>query len=258
MSTAVGHHGRAEHAAYAVTGARRPPIPRRGGRGARIARLRSRGATPDPAHGGQGGEVEIDIDAVLESGQSAARGEGAFVFSSDDTIGSAELVADWMDTHFSDKIPPMDEAGKERARRRRDEHAAQAAAQAHAMSSYTADAGFQEIDVVSLREELERSPDAIVVDVRDRAAWNAHHIKGSVNVPWSAFAREELERFRVPSRPVYIVCAAGRVSAQATVRMSKVFGFENVSNVLGGMDAWRNAAFPVSRILEGFDRELDL
>lgn len=38
-----------------------------------------------------------------------------------------------------------------------------------------------------------------------------------------------------------VVCASGTRSAQATVRLSRVFGFEHVSNVAGGMAAW--AAF---------------
>lgn len=38
---------------------------------------------------------------------------------------------------------------------------------------------------------------------------------------------------------IAVVCASGQRSAQATVRLSKVFGFQNVSNVAGGMAAWQ-------------------
>lgn len=41
------------------------------------------------------------------------------------------------------------------------------------------------------------------------------------------------------SGSVAVVCASGQRSAQATVRLSKVFGFKNVVNVTGGMAAWQ-------------------
>lgn len=37
---------------------------------------------------------------------------------------------------------------------------------------------------------------------------------------------------------IAVVCASGQRSAQATVRLSKVFAFQNVVNLTGGMAAW--------------------
>ena len=42
-----------------------------------------------------------------------------------------------------------------------------------------------------------------------------------------------------------VVCAGGVRSAQATVRLSKVFGFRGVASVRGGMAAWAAEGLPM-------------
>ena len=49
----------------------------------------------------------------------------------------------------------------------------------------------------------------------------------------------ELDEFR--DRTVAVVCAAGVRSAQAVVRLHKVFGFQDVVNVKGGTTEWIKA-----------------
>ena len=44
-----------------------------------------------------------------------------------------------------------------------------------------------------------------------------------------------------------VVCAAGIRSAQAAVRLSRVFKFPGVVNVAGGMNEWTQKGFPVDR-----------
>ena len=45
--------------------------------------------------------------------------------------------------------------------------------------------------------------------------------------------------------PVAVVCASGARSAQACVRLKRVLGFADVSNVKGGLAAWTDAGLPV-------------
>jgi rhodanese-related sulfurtransferase len=42
-----------------------------------------------------------------------------------------------------------------------------------------------------------------------------------------------------------VVCAGGMRSAQATVRLTKVFGFTKVASLKGGMAAWGADGLPV-------------
>ena len=44
---------------------------------------------------------------------------------------------------------------------------------------------------------------------------------------------------------VAVVCESGATSAQAAVRLKRVFGFSRVSNLKGGMQAWR-AVFDIA------------
>lgn len=46
---------------------------------------------------------------------------------------------------------------------------------------------------------------------------------------------------------VAVVCATGARSAQACVRLKRVLGFADVSNVKGGLAAWTDAGLPVQR-----------
>lgn len=52
----------------------------------------------------------------------------------------------------------------------------------------------------------------------------------------------ELEAWR--DAPLAIMCNTGTMSAQACVRMSKVYGFAQPINVQGGMLAWQFAGLP--------------
>ena len=42
-----------------------------------------------------------------------------------------------------------------------------------------------------------------------------------------------------------VVCAGGSRSAQATVRLTKVFGFSQVASLKGGMAAWGVEGLPI-------------
>ena len=77
----------------------------------------------------------------------------------------------------------------------------------------------------------------------------AGHVPGARNVPFDRLSESvrsgELDAWR--ARPVAVVCASGARSAQATVRLSKVFGFEDVTNVAGGTMKWTLKNLPLEK-----------
>jgi hydroxyacylglutathione hydrolase len=83
-----------------------------------------------------------------------------------------------------------------------------------------------------------------VLDVRTESEWNGGHIDGALHVHGGVLKDRYAE---VPKdRPVVVVCGTGyRGSIAASFLKSQ--GYENVSNVLGGMTAWKAAGFPVVR-----------
>ncbi len=88
----------------------------------------------------------------------------------------------------------------------------------------------------------QRSQNLQVLDVRREPEWHAGHIEGAEWFPLDNFkiSAPELD----PSAPVAIHCQGGYRSMIACSLLQRA-GIENVINVAGGFDAWRQAGLPV-------------
>ncbi len=93
-------------------------------------------------------------------------------------------------------------------------------------------------------QELSRKPsqNLQVLDVRREPEWQAGHIEGAEWFPLDNFkiSAPELD----PSAPVAVHCQGGYRSMIACSLLQRA-GLKNVMNVVGGFDAWRQAALPV-------------
>jgi hydroxyacylglutathione hydrolase len=87
-----------------------------------------------------------------------------------------------------------------------------------------------------------RSARLQVLDVRREPEWQAGHIEGAEWFPLDNFkiSAPELD----PSAPVAVHCQGGYRSMIACSLLQRA-GIENVINVAGGFDAWRQAGLPV-------------
>ncbi|HSK45554.1 MAG TPA: rhodanese-like domain-containing protein [Candidatus Binatia bacterium] len=87
-----------------------------------------------------------------------------------------------------------------------------------------------------------RSQNFQVLDVRREPEWQAGHIEGAEWFPLDTFkiSAPELD----PSAPVAVHCQGGYRSMIACSLLQRA-GIENVMNVAGGFDAWRQAGLPV-------------
>ena len=108
-------------------------------------------------------------------------------------------------------------------------------------------AGFREVDVHYAAYHMQDSPDVEIIDVRSPAEYQTGHIASSRNISLDELSQAVKVGSLTGKRPVAIICARGGRSAQACVRLSKVFGFEKVTNIAGGMNAWIGAGFPVQQ-----------
>ena len=88
--------------------------------------------------------------------------------------------------------------------------------------------------------------DAQVIDVREPGEFAAGHISAAINIPAGKLTERlsEIEKFK--SKPVVICCASGMRSNQICAVLKKN-GFENLSNLSGGLDAWVSASYPLSK-----------
>lgn len=88
----------------------------------------------------------------------------------------------------------------------------------------------------------------MVLDVRRTQDFEACHVPGALSIPFeelsAAVQAGELDAWR--EQPLAIMCSSGVTSAQACVRLSKVYGFAHPINVTGGLRAWRDAGLPTS------------
>jgi hydroxyacylglutathione hydrolase len=106
-------------------------------------------------------------------------------------------------------------------------------------------AGFPVADVPQITvEELsyQRNHNLQILDVRREAEWQAGHIEGVEWFPLDNFkiSAPELD----PSTPVAVHCQGGYRSMIACSLLQRA-GLQNVVNVTGGFDAWRQAGLPV-------------
>ncbi len=92
-------------------------------------------------------------------------------------------------------------------------------------------------------EELHQKKDAYILDVRGDGEWNAGHIASAQHIMAGDVPKRlpEIER----GREVHVICGTGyRSGAVASVLQKS--GFSRVSNVVGGMTAWKKRDLPVT------------
>jgi len=100
------------------------------------------------------------------------------------------------------------------------------------------------VDVTTASQRLDGAdePRPLLIDVRERDEFTALRVEGAVLLPLSSFADtyEQLPR----DRPLLMMCAAGKRSLAAADHLTR-HGFPDVTNVTGGIIAWRAAGLPV-------------
>lgn len=105
-------------------------------------------------------------------------------------------------------------------------------------------ATLQQWTVWQLHEHLENRPDLVVLDVRQPAEWKAGHIEGALHITGAELPSRIDD---IPKdRPIASICGSGyRSSVSASLLMKH--GHQNVTNVIGGMSAWKASGLPLSQ-----------
>jgi len=94
--------------------------------------------------------------------------------------------------------------------------------------------------------QLMNRENALVLDVREPAAYAAGHILGAKNLPLAEIEKRAADFEKYKSRAVIVHCDAGSTSARA-VALLKARGFEKVVSLAGGFRAWLLASLPVEK-----------
>ena len=101
------------------------------------------------------------------------------------------------------------------------------------------------MSLVELRACIDaRKEDLIVLDVRERDAFEEGHIPGARLLPRGQLELRVNEELIDPTRRILAYCEFGRVSTLAAATLRQM-GFQGAVALDGGMKAWREAGYQV-------------
>src|ERR1700675_3759221 len=103
-------------------------------------------------------------------------------------------------------------------------------------------AQIKSIDIEEARRMLEK-PGTVLLDVREGDEWRQGHIPQAVGIP-RGFLELRIEE-KVPDHktPIILQCASGTRSLLAA-RALRELGYENLYNLTGGFNAWKDRGLP--------------
>jgi rhodanese-related sulfurtransferase len=89
-------------------------------------------------------------------------------------------------------------------------------------------------------------PALTIIDVRDRAAFNSARIQGAVSIPKDALVTT-VKASLTFDRDIYIYGETDEVTAEAA-SLLRESGFMSVSELQGGLSAWKASKYEVEEI----------
>jgi rhodanese-related sulfurtransferase len=101
------------------------------------------------------------------------------------------------------------------------------------------------MSMAELRARVERSScDLIVLDVREKDAYEAGHIPGARLLPRGQLELRVDKELPDPTARIVTCCEFGRISTLAAATL-RTMGFERTAALDGGMKSWLEAGYPV-------------
>ena len=89
-----------------------------------------------------------------------------------------------------------------------------------------------------------RQNDLVVLDVREKDAYDAGHLPGAMFLPRGQLELRVNEAFPDPTVRIVVICEFGKISTLAAATLRSL-GFTHAAALDGGMKAWREAGFAV-------------
>lgn len=95
--------------------------------------------------------------------------------------------------------------------------------------------GVRHISTIELKNELNDKSKQFI-DVRTPGEFKGNHIRGFKNIPLHQLAQKSKELSK--DKEVVVICQSGMRSQKASKELKKL-GFTNITNVKGGVSAWK-------------------
>lgn len=90
-------------------------------------------------------------------------------------------------------------------------------------------------------------PALTIIDVRDRSLFNNSHIVGALSMPAPELVHRAMDSLE-PNRDLYVYGETDDETVEAA-RQLRAAGFNNVSELRGGVAAWKAVGYPVESIV---------
>ncbi|WP_456276241.1 rhodanese-like domain-containing protein [Bacillus sp. AK128] len=96
--------------------------------------------------------------------------------------------------------------------------------------------GVRQISTTELKNELQ-DKNKQFIDVRTTTEFKGNHLTGFKNMPLHELSKQAIQLLS-KEKEVIVICQSGMRSQKAS-KVLKKLGFTNVTNVKGGMSAWK-------------------
>lgn len=87
---------------------------------------------------------------------------------------------------------------------------------------------------------------AVVVDIRDKSAFEQGHILGAIHLEQSEFNNKKNSLNKYKSRPIVLVCESG-ANAPKIMTLLQDQGFTQTFTLKGGLQNWRADNMPMTK-----------
>ena len=101
------------------------------------------------------------------------------------------------------------------------------------------------LDAKAFSDALNKTPDALVLDVRTPDEFAGGHLDKAVNVDWNGGGFDAWMEKIDKEANIYVYCLSGGRSGSAGSALREA-GFKHVTEMEGGMMKWKAAGLPVS------------
>jgi rhodanese-related sulfurtransferase len=93
------------------------------------------------------------------------------------------------------------------------------------------------------KTSIDKTPKAILIDVRTADEYKEGHIKNAINIDYYNNQFSVIMSSYPKDAPIYLYCRSGNRSGKAATLL-KEQGFTNVFDLAGGFNAWTDQNFP--------------
>ena len=104
---------------------------------------------------------------------------------------------------------------------------------------------FMSMEEVQNRIQSDK-PDILLLDVRERNAFEQEHIPGAMLIPRGQLELRVNEQLPDPTQRIVVYCDYGRISTLAAATLREM-GFDRAVALDGGIEGWKEASYPLEK-----------